>query len=236
MADETVTSDSGAFGTGTSCDGVILEQTAPAGVAFATLIAGTGTLAATDMGGLGGNAGTLQVLLRAGTTSNQYDVCILPGLTFDVPSLSGLTAVKLRLYGNAAADSNPLGGDFDMHVVNFTPASNNTLVAADYQQFDTTSKASIAYGSLNASGWNEFTLAVGDVTAGQVNRYGVVFGDYTTGTFTGSWILSNVSSWSFDSAEGTNPPELVITHAGGEDAVKAGLVTSTVGRIVLGMA
>ena len=197
---------------GTAADGEVGINTASE--TFANLLLTTPNLVADDHSGLGGTAGTLQVLIQSSATTDEFDAIVAPLLCFDTDDgtiIGTPTGATLTVYGYGSELSNPLGGNFDIHLVDATPTAPGTFVAGDFNQIDTTSLDSIAYGSLNTSGPNVFTVPAAAIHTDAKSCFALVPGDFTTGTFTGSWSSGALSYWTIESVEGTNKPMLEVT-------------------------
>ena len=196
---------------GTAADGVVGVATSSAG--FAALLATTPNLVADEMSGIGGPANTIQVVLQSSSTTDEFSATVAGITCFDTDDgriSHEPTGATLTLYATGSA--NPLGGDFDIHIVAATPADPGTFVAADFTTLDSVSLDSIAFGSINTSGANVFTIPPESIDTEGKTCFGIVYGDLNTGTFSGSWLSSEISLVTFESTEGTNPPVLTVTH------------------------
>ncbi len=98
---------------------------------------------------------------------------------FDISSLSGktITSANFSVYGTDKYQDYS-SWNMDMNVYQFTPSSNTSLSAEDYDSFGTTvwSDNAITYSSFNDSGWNTFVLNSTGIAALQSAANG-------TGTF-----------------------------------------------------
>ena len=135
---------------------------------------------------------------------------------FDTSSLTNnanISAAVFSLFGTATvfnnADTTGIG------VTSSNSASNNSLVAADYNitNFGSTAYASILFSAWSKSAYNDFTLDANG--RANVNKTGVSkFGTRCTLDFsnTAPTILNDCSCYFADQAGTTNDPKLVVTY------------------------
>ena len=130
--------------------------------------------------------------------------------TSALPDSDTISSAIASLYGQFKND----GNSYSVRMVTTTPASNTALVAADFDQFGTTSLANeISIASFSTTGYNDFTMT--DLT--QVSKTGVTrLGWRLTGDISGASPGVNYAQVaSADTAGTTNDPKLVVTHAAG---------------------
>lgn len=172
---------------------------------FATIAAGAGTNVSST------NASMILKLLASATT-NEYTDLYRDILTFDTGLISVVTGAVFSIWLSAA--SNGLGSP-DVHLTKSFPASNNILVAADYQNFGGVSLANIAYASLVTASYNDFTIT--DLTAivpTGITPLGLRLSWDLNNSFTGVWVASAQTQIVFstvDAAGTVNDPKLVVT-------------------------
>jgi hypothetical protein len=163
-------------------------------------------------------------LLRASTTSNQYQRLARGIYTFDTSPLTSSATLSAVVFGSYGWDLVTSLGAFEVDVVASTPASNNALVSGDYSNLDSSVFASIASGSLNAvngggaGGYNDFTLdsnGIANVSKTGISKFGTRINWDTDNSMGGSWssgASSYYNSYLADQSGTTNDPKLVITY------------------------
>ena len=183
----------------TAMDGVVGINSGGS-ASFTALLAITPNLVGDEMDDIGGPADTLQVVLQSSSTTDEFAATVLPLACFDTDDgqIAG-TPGDATLTIDGTGSDNPLAGDFDIHVVSAAPADPASFVAGDLLTFDTESLDSIAFGSINTSGANTFTIPAAAIDTDGKTCVGIVYGDYLAGTFSGSWASSEISVVTFDS-------------------------------------
>ena len=137
------------------------------------------------------------------------------GMLFDTSALgSGATisAAVLSLYYNSDK-ANADAGQAEPHIVDFNPASLTDIVVGDWDQFGTTSFATVAYSGISTAQYYNFTLdsnGIANISKTGTSAFGIrSAGDINNSTPTGG---NRVSWMSADTAGTSNDPKLVITY------------------------
>lgn len=191
----------------TTVDGRVYRQ----GVSesFATLRAGAGTNV--DATGSGDD-----VYLESTSSSNVYTSLQRSIQTFNTAALTAqsvLNSAVLSLFGQGKANGL---GSLDLHVAGSTPAANNTLVAADYSQVQTTSFGSVAYASFSIVAYNDITLnstGVAAISKTSITKFSEqISADILNSASWSSAAISSLQWASADTAGTTNDPKLVVTY------------------------
>lgn len=201
---------------GTAADGVAGINTASE--TWANLLLTSPNLAASHMGDLGGNANTLQAIVMASATTDEFSTMLWPLLCFDtgdgsIPGGATITSASLEVYGWSGDAANTLAMNFDIHLVGATPTDAGSLAASDFSQISTTSLDSIAFGALSGAGPNTWDVPAGQINTGAPSCFALVAGDFVSGSFTGTWSSGASSVVSFESTENTNRPTLTVNYA-----------------------
>jgi len=218
----------------TSVDGYVRENPA-GGAAFATLIAGSGSTA--DDSGTGP---TLR-LFSKGTSSiyGPLDRVITLFDTSSIGSSSTINSGTLSIYFQSKSDNFTSTADPDACLVSSSPASNTALAASDFATVTSTAQAtSIAYASITASAYNNFTLnatGLASISKSGVSKYGIKIGfDYLATSPT--WQSAKSSGFVVSSSENsgtTQDPKLVVdftaSAGGGGQLVNRRLNNSLIG-------
>ena len=131
--------------------------------------------------------------------------------TFDTSPIGAgatITAVVLSLFGTGTAVGNPT-----VHCIESTQASDNALVAADYDNIGSTSFANVS--SWSDIAYNVFTLsaagrAIIDLTG--VSKYSIREGHDQDNSEPGVADVFSATMFSADEAGTTKDPKLVITY------------------------
>ncbi|MCL5436060.1 MAG: hypothetical protein M1275_03185 [Patescibacteria group bacterium] len=192
---------------GTSCDGRVDCDLRPSEATFANLRTSAGTA--------GDPTGTLMGTgLHSSGNTNMFDVMQRIIFTFDTSSLgssASISSATLKIY---IQNNITTLASMNISLVESTPASNNTLVAADYGQVGTTQQASDITPS--ASAWNTWTLnstGLSSISKTGISKFGVRYDADRTGTSPGwsstSWAYIDVHT--SDNSSG-NKPDLTITY------------------------
>jgi hypothetical protein len=177
------------------------------------------------------------------TPTNKYRRLKRAIFTFDTSSLTSgatISAAVLSLRGTGV--TNTLGSP-DLDIVSATPASNNTVAAADYSQLGTTDLGHIAIGDYSTSAYNNITLNASGIAA--ISKTGVTpFGTRlswdTDNSFGGTWATNKSAQFNgrfADYTGTTSDPKLVVTYTVGLSNVKTinGLAIASV-KTVNGLA
>lgn len=167
--------------------------------------------------------------LTATATSNQYSVLRRFIITADssaVPSGDTVSAFTVSLYGTGKGNGL---GDAELDVVTSSPASNNSLVNADYTytNFGTTPLGSVTYSGFSTAGYNDISCDVSGVTKAGITKIGLRL-SWDTDNSAPTWSSGAVSSFQIytaDQAGTTNDPKLTIVHAPAGGARRVFLVT-----------
>lgn len=212
----TVFPDAGDPGT-TSCDGSVQRSDVDSpglNETYTAIHNGAGT-------GAVQTANTqVQAILFSSTTLNQFRILRRIIWTFDtspLTSAASISAVVLSVWGTSK--SNALGSP-DFHVCGATPASNTTLVAADYGQTQSTSFANVSYASYSGTNttYTNLTLdanGIANVSKTGISRFSGRQSWDVNNSFGGSWVSNDSSSLASATADTTgtsNDPKLVVTY------------------------
>ena len=201
---------------GTAADGVAGINTASE--SWNNLLLTTPNLAASQMGDLGGNANTLQMIVMASATTDEFATMLWPIVCFNtndgsIPGGATITGARLELYGWSGDAGNSLGMNFDLHLVSVTPGDPGSFVPADFGQIGTTSLDVLAFGSLSSAGSNSWDVPIAQINTAAPSCFALVAGDFVGGAFTGTWSSGLASYVSFESVEATNKPTLIVDYA-----------------------
>lgn len=180
---------------------------------FATIRSSAGTAVGNDV--------ALYTWLAASTTLNQFARQIRSIMTFDTSSLgtgASISSAVLSVWGNSAGPQSL--GTPSFVICKATPASNGTIVAADYGQVITSSSYSTV-GSFDATNtvYTDCTLnaaGISNVSLTGVCGFGATTGWDAAGSFTGTWVSGGSTYYQFASSDtvGTaNDPKLVVTYS-----------------------
>lgn len=145
-------------------------------------------------------------------------------MLFDTSTLGAgatINSATLSLYYNSDK-ANVDAGQAEPHIVDFNPASLSDIVVGDWDQFGTTSYATVAYSGISTAQYYDFTLSAGGIS--NINKTGVsafgvrAAGDINNSTPTGA----NRVAWKSDNTVGTtNDPKLVIDYTAGASSAGA---------------
>lgn len=199
----------------TTVDGIVGRN--DVSEAWSTIRSGAGTSAGA------GDVTNYAFFIQAAATSGQWQHLRRGVYLFDTSAIGvsgSITAATLSLYGVAKSDDLGITPSCDIYTT--TPAANNNLAAADFGQFGTTSQTTgaIAYGSLSASAYNDWTLSAtgrGNISQTGVSRFGTRNGNYDADNVAPTW-SDSLQSWfevyQADQTGTTNDPKLVVTYFG----------------------
>lgn len=180
---------------------------------------GVGTNAST-----GGSTGDDTPHLVASSTTNQFQILRRSFFLFDTSSLGAsaiISGATFSTYGSASNTKSNQLGDPDYCLGSASPASDSTLVAADYQTRGTTRFGAISYASFTASQYNDITLnasGLANISKTGISKFSGQLSWDIDNSFVGSW-AGNASSGfraTFADTSGTNQdPKLVVTFSSG---------------------
>jgi|2_EtaG_2_1085320.scaffolds.fasta_scaffold24003_2 hypothetical protein len=230
---ETFNPDAGTGGGNTTVDGWV--QYNDTEVAWTTAL---------DHAGSGANdtavtAVTTQV--RSGTTSNKFTKNYRGIYTFDTSALPDdvtITGVVFSLLGQAQADGLSISGNLGTNIYSAAPASDNALVAGDYDSLGTTAycDTEVAYGDFGAEAWDDWIFNATGIAA--VSKTGIT----KIGTRSPYYdIARNVPSWTSEAQSyiqyytadtgGGKEPKLVVTYTSPWSHDFSGITASTISKI-----
>lgn len=210
----TVYPQAGSGGANVTCDGYINRN---------------GTLTWADVrdgaGSFASNAGaTLYVQIQTTETLNRWAELDRMFFTFDTSTLTSgatISASVLSLYGNDKLDTFTTPIAPNINIYTNTQATNNVLVAADYQQVGTTAQCdtAITYSGWNDTGaYNDFTLNAtgrGNISKTGVSKFSGRNVNYDVSNVEPTYEASKVAWVSAKSADVTGTsqdPKLVVTY------------------------
>lgn len=201
---------------GASVDGVVGRGATPDAynATVAAIAAGAGDVV--------GNTGPyIEVSIAVGEIQGSPNVGSLTRsiMTFDtsgIPSGATINSVTLKLWGmNKISEL----GTTEFCIVNATPASNGTLVAADYSQVGSTLLAPrMAYASFTLGAYNNFdfnSAGLAAINKGGITRMGTRMGfdlDGANPTTWGTALTTEMDAASADDFATAHPPQLVIDY------------------------
>jgi len=219
----------GSGGGNTTCDGWLLFAVAQSiGTTWAVLRDNsTGTTVNLD------STGGISVRIYASEVSNKWTSIYRSGYAFDTSAIgSGNTVSDATFSTFGYGKANTLSSvDSAMHVVSFSPASSNSFVAEDYDQFGTTTFGSSTYASLSDSTYTNFTLnaaGLSNISKTSVTKFGQRFGADLNNTEPTYGSLQSLDYFSYyaDNTGTTNDPKLVVTYAASPNNYKQSAVLS----------
>jgi hypothetical protein len=178
-------------------------------------------VATADSVNSGATAATVGML--ADSLTDKWEALYRAILLFDtsgLPDDAVISSAVLSVRGSGKQDQLSLGNDFRIVPVTSDPASTSSLAFGDHDSYGSVSLAqSIAYGDLNTSGYNNYTLYTAGINA--INKSGLTkfglrehYNDVSTAT--PSWSNSNASTFSFytrDYGDDAYSPKLVVTYS-----------------------
>lgn len=163
----------------------------------------------------------LQANLAAGSVSDGYNQMSALYLLFDfsaLPATAVITQVQLRIYCQSVQS----GWDAALGLYEAVPATDTAIVAADHDYtlwVNTALMTALAPTGWTTSAYNSRTLNAAGLAyiqarqaVDEIARLGMAFTSYMTGSTHGTWGSGLTDEVIFDSADGTNPPELIITY------------------------
>jgi hypothetical protein len=160
-------------------------------------------------------------ILHGQTLADTWRRCARSIFLFDTSALSSeatITAAVLSLYGTQKNDDNNATPDLDIYTV--SPASNTSIALSDYGSFGSTSQTGspIAYASMSATGYNDFTLNAtgrGNVNKTGISKFGARNANYDVAAVTPNAVVNASSNLfvNFADISGTSTdPKLVVSY------------------------
>ena len=172
--------------------------------------------------GVGTSAADAVATMRSGWTTDvgadNWGFLVRSFLLFDtsvLPNGATVTSATLRVFGTAKLDDRPWG-DLTWNVYSSNPATDTALIAADYDKVGTTPFATaITFSGYDAAGFNTFTLnaagrAAVDTT--DISKFSIREATYDAPDVTPAWSSGDAARITFQTAEGANPPELIVEY------------------------
>lgn len=161
--------------------------------------------------------------IRASSVSNQYDLLQRGIFLFDTSALPDTASVASAVnYFYVSGKSDQLGGNGGFTVVSSTPASNTSVVAADYSTLGTTAYSSaVSIASITTGKFNSVSLNASGVSAislTSITKLGTRIELDRTGS-SPTWGSAQVQSVTGDYAEGSNPPIMRVTYTDGSPSI-----------------
>lgn len=160
----------------------------------------------------------IEARVRATAITGEYDLLRRAIMLFDtsaIPSNSFIDAASIKLHVGTASD--PDWGDREADIVASNPASNDDLVASDYENAFTltadTVFASQALAGITTGQYTTWTLDQNgrdQVTPGGISKFGVRLDNDADDV--DDWVSNADATFVAQSAENTNPPELSVTY------------------------
>jgi len=141
--------------------------------------------------------------------------------TFDTSSISDtddISSTTLSLYGLSKEDNLIITPN--VNVYSAAPASDNILVAGDFDSLGTTAfSTAIEYGNLSISGYNDFSFnatGIAAVSKAGITKLGVRNQNYDADNSAPTWASDTYSAfvhYMADQTGTTNDPKLVVVHS-----------------------
>lgn len=185
------------------------------GVDWSSIVGAVGSGASSAGGGVDG------VLFLSDNVSNKWRQLRRGVFLFDTSSLgspASISAAVLSLRGTDKSDG--LSASPTINIYSSAPASNTDLVAGDFDSLGSTEFAtSVTYASWTTSGYNDFTLnasGIANIDKTGISKFGARNANYDVANVAPTWASTQLSYFSFDTAEGTgttNDPKLVVTYS-----------------------
>ena len=197
---------------GVTTDGPVLRSATEAD--WSVLIAGAGTAAWPD------TDADRVIQMAGGATTNKFTLNGKSIFLFDASALTSsaiISAAVMSIYGDTKADI--LAATPNVDIYTSTPASDTTLVAADYSQVGSTSQTGspITYANWTASAYNDFTFdATGrsNISKTGISKFAARNANYDVTGTPPAWAegTSRLNGYFSDAIGTTNDPKLVITY------------------------
>jgi len=199
-------------GTGnTTVDGMVGRETG--GETFSTIRDGAGTISPET-------AISMIAELAAGGVTDDYNNMRKVIMTYDTAAIDDgddISDVVLSVFGQGGTGT-ALGSDA-LHIAASTPASDNALVDADYQQVQRTTFGNVVHASYSNGAYNDITLnasGIANVNKTGISKFSGQLGWDINDNFTGVWFLNGITAFDMSSADATGTsqdPKLVVTHS-----------------------
>ena len=203
----------------TTVDGVVCHNEAAAGATWATVHDASSTncfdATATTSGA---------DYLKGGTTADQWSQIIRTIYLFDTSSITDtdiISSATFSVYSTATTINNAFSDSLSLVLSN--PASNNALVAADYDTLGTTKQATdIAFSALTNSAFNDWTLnatGISNVSKTGITKLGLrgladLNNTPPTWSSGGRQTFEHYMADQAGSPGTVNDPKLVVVHSG----------------------
>lgn len=161
------------------------------------------------------------IAIASSGTSNQWARLTRDILTFDTSAVGGLGIISaiLSLASGGKADNYTPAIGMDIAIYSATPASNNSIVGADYSRIGTTAFATIANAAWPGSGtYADFALnaaGLANIDGSGISRFGVRNANYDVAVVAPTWTSGATASLDFklaDTAGTTTDPKLTVTY------------------------
>lgn len=159
---------------------------------------------------------TIDVLLIASSTTNQYDSLRRGIFCFDTSSIpvgAVISSATIKLYGSRSSGI----GIVDLHIASATPATTSSFLASDYAQ-----TGNVSFGSVIGAAWltgaNTIALnanGIANITKGGVSKFSAKLSWDINNNFTGAWTLGGSASYSLTASETAtvaNKPTLTVNY------------------------
>ena len=215
MSTLTVYPDAGDPGSAT-CDGIAYKDYGSLGTgqSWATLIAAAGS-------GAGSSGTTIDVQIQSDEVSANWMRLYRSIFLFDTSALgvsATISAATLSLWGRGKNDPLSIAPNIDIYTS--SPASNTTIVAADYNALGNTSQTGspITFANWSVTGYNDFALnatGISNISKTGISKFGARNQNYDVAASAPTWstnALTYIGIFSADQASTTNDPKLVITY------------------------
>ena len=156
--------------------------------------------------------------LDAVSTTDMYGELYHSILLFDSSSLGASANISSSIFSGYSSGKTATLGETPIHLAASTPASNTSIVNADYQQIGRTSFGSITYANLTASQYNDITLnasGLSNISKTGISKFSLQLEWDINNNFTGTWSDTARTAIDVRSAEaaGTSQdPKLVVTY------------------------
>lgn len=179
------------------------------------------------------------VYVQINTTPNKWIYLLRSIYTFDTSALTApanISAAIISFYIVSAATNTLTASDWDVDVYTSTPASNNTLVAADFSQVGTVSQTGspVLFSDIVTGAYGDFTLnatGIGNISKTGISKFATRSAKCDANGNTPTW--DNVHGVAFvksryaDYAGTSSDPKLVVTYTASPDVtISASVLTA----------